>query len=309
MKFLDAISGFILSKQIEGLAPTTLTTYQYQLNQFCEWSNNPEVESITPNNIREFFYYLQTDYKPIRWNKSDEPLSGRTLRNIWIVFKSFWTWGEDELDLKNIMDKIPAPKPNESVTEPFTKSEIQLILKAVDKRSNNTEHPHALRNKAIILVLLDTGIRATELCLLSISCFDTKVGRIEIIKGKGNKMRFVHLGVATRKAMWKYLASRDDKDDPIAPLFLGLSGKQLERTNLRKIVSNIGKRAGVKDVYPHKFRHTFAIEYLRNGGDIFTLQELLGHSSLEMVRYYSKIASIDTQRVHARAGPVDNWLK
>lgn len=302
MLFSSAIQGFILSKQIEGLSENTLTTYQYHLNHFCEWLRDIEVEEITPDNIKGFFYYLKTDYTPVRWNKKDNsPLANQTIRNIWIAFRSFWTWAHEEIDLPDAMVKIPCPKTNKNDTEPFSQQEIKALVKAVvNKRISS------LRNLAIILTLLDTGIRASELCMLSIGCYDPAIGKIEIKHGKGNKRRFVYLGANARKALWKYLINRSS--DSAAPLFSITHERQLNKRNLQKILERIGQKAGVKNVYPHRFRHTFAIEYLRNGGDIFTLQVLLGHSSLEMVRHYSKIASVDTQRMHARAGPVDNWL-
>ena len=78
---------------------------------------------------------------------------------------------------------------------------------------------------------------------------------------------------------------------------------------LRKRLVHLGQAAGVPDCKPHRFRYTFAIQYLRNGGDVFTLQSLLGHSSLTMVRYYLHLAQADVEQAHRRASPVDRWLK
>lgn len=81
----------------------------------------------------------------------------------------------------------------------------------------------------------------------------------------------------------------------------------MSRDVLYRLLRRIGERGQVANVHPHRFRHTFAITYLRNGGDIFTLQTLLGHSTLDMVRHYARIAECDTERVHEIASPVDNW--
>lgn len=308
MLFSKAIDGFILSKQIAGLSHTTLLMYRYHLEHFVSYNNDTELTKVTPDDIKRFLFWLQTEYQPVRWNKTDDsPLAARTIKNVWIVFKSFYTWAKDELGTPDVMVNIPPPKAADVEVDPFSQGEIKSLLKVVDRKTNGDKSPYADRNRSIILMLLDTGIRATELCMLCIVDCDIKTGKLRIEQGKGNKKRVVHLGATTRKALWKYFSTRGELD-PAAPLFLGQNNKHLKRTYLRQLLDRLGDKAGIKDCYPHRFRHTFAIEYLRNGGDIFTLQMLLGHSSLEMVRYYSKVAQVDTERVHRRAGPVDNWL-
>jgi integrase/recombinase XerD len=76
---------------------------------------------------------------------------------------------------------------------------------------------------------------------------------------------------------------------------------------LRKLLDRIGDRASVPNVHPHLFRHTFSINYLRNQGDIFTLQSLLGHSDLVIVRRHARVDQTDCAEEHRRASPVDNW--
>jgi integrase/recombinase XerD len=124
---------------------------------------------------------------------------------------------------------------------------------------------------------------------------------------KGGKGRTVYLGKATRRAVWRYLADREDGEDGDASLFLVRYDRPMTRNALRLLMARLGKKAGVKKCHPHRFRHTFSITYLRSGGDVFTLQALLGHSTLDMVKHYARIAEIDVEQAHRRASHADNW--
>ena len=106
------------------------------------------------------------------------------------------------------------------------------------------------------------------------------------------------------RALWRYLTTRDAKAD--ARLFVSTRGGPMLRNSLTQILQRIGERAGVMPANAHRFRHTFAINFLRNGGDVLTLQMLLGHESLAMVRNYVKLASADLDRA-ARHSPADGW--
>ncbi|HLO28010.1 MAG TPA: tyrosine-type recombinase/integrase [Anaerolineales bacterium] len=102
-------------------------------------------------------------------------------------------------------------------------------------------------------------------------------------------------------------AEREDGEDPNAPPFVVRRQRGFSPDALRHLIKSIAAKAGVKKAYPHRFRHTFAITYLRSGGDVFTLQTLLGHGSLDMVRHYARIAQMDVEQAHRKASPVDNW--
>ena len=117
----------------------------------------------------------------------------------------------------------------------------------------------------------------------------------------------VYLGKAARRTLWRYLAEREDHVDADAPLFLGQLSRRLRRDTLRQLLRDLGRRAGVKNCHPHRFRHTFAVTYLWSGGDVFTLQAILGHSTLEMVQHYARLAQLDVEKAHWKASPADNW--
>jgi integrase/recombinase XerD len=116
----------------------------------------------------------------------------------------------------------------------------------------------------------------------------------------------VYLGATARRAVWRYLVTRDDKSDERAPLF-SAGPRRLTRDALRHLVGRLGDAADVPNAHPHRFRHTFALTYLRCGGDVFTLQRLLGHGSLDMVQCSARLAQVDLEQAHRRASPVDNW--
>jgi len=316
-----AITGFLHYKTAEGLSPTTLDSYRRILDKWVAHVGDIEVDQVTTQDLRAYLAWLRTDYKPCRLAGGDHPLSPKTIRNVWVALSSFFTWASVEFDLANPMEAVPAPRFEVAPVEPFSKEDVEALLKACefcreantrDRRRFTMRRPTARRDRAIILTLLDTGLRATELCSLTVGDVDQKTGRIEVKHGprggaKGNKGRVVFLGKPARRVLWRYLAEREDGEDPDAPLFLGIFNRPLNKNGLRQLIAGLGKKAEAKDCYPHRFRHTFAITYLRAGGDLFTLQALLGHSTLDMVRRYARIAEIDIQQAHRRASPADNW--
>ncbi|MCD4674123.1 MAG: site-specific integrase, partial [Anaerolineaceae bacterium] len=247
--------------------------------------------------------------------------SPKTLRNVWVTLSSFYAWAALEFEITNLMKTIPAPRFKVTPVEPFTQEEVQTMLKVClysrevhpgNRRSFVMRLANGARDQAVILVLLDTGLRASELCSLRITNIDLKTGRTEIKHGvvggaKGGKGRTVFLGKATRRSVMRYLVKREDADWPDAYLFVSKADRPFNPNSLRQLIKSIAERAEVKNAYPHRFRHTFAITYLRSGGDLFTLQALLGHSSLDMVKRYARIAEIDVEQAHRKASPVDNW--
>jgi len=295
--------------------------HQSPLNLWLEHVGDKDVGRITTQDLRAYLAWLRADYKPRRFSRADHPLSPKTVRNHWVTLAAFFSWASQELEQPNPMKGVPPPKFEEAPVEPFTKEEMEALLKVCDhcqeaqprnRRRFVMRRPTGHRDHAIVLMLLDTGLRASELCSLKTGDVDLKTGKVEVKHGqqggaKGGKGRTVFLGKAARSAVWRYLAHREENPDPAAPLFIGKFNRPLNRDGLRQMLGTLGEKAKIKKCHPHRFRHTFAITYLRSGGDVFTLQALLGHSSLEMAQHYARIAQIDVEQAHHRASPADNW--
>jgi len=326
MNLSTAIEGFLLAKTVAGCSPNTLRNYAGDLRRFTEHLQpaDPDLASITRAELQAFFLYLTSArFKP--GGAVDRPpkqLSAKTIRNTHTTLCSLWTWAVKEgYAAENLPRTIDVPTPEPPDIQPLTLAQVHRLINATyyshqwhNSPDTQSEIPRRqqLRDRALILFLLDTGIRASELCNLHVRDVDTQAGTASVL-GKGRlsggeaKPRTVHIGTRTTKALWAYLADRNATRSPAAWLFVTKQSTQLDRSNLRHHLAALGTRAGIPHVHPHRFRHTFAVNYLRNGGDIYTLQKLLGHTSLEMVRRYLHLAEADTANAHRRASPVDNW--
>jgi site-specific recombinase XerD len=199
---------------------------------------------------------------------------------------------------------VKIPRPPRKIVPTFTDSQIQELLNTIDTRT-----PKGYRDYAIILALLDTGMRVSELCRLKLDDVWLEEGMLKVL-GKGNKERLIPVGKQVQRSFWHYI-SRFRPDPATANfgfLFLTRDGRPMTKDRVEKIIAHYGKKAGLKGVRcsPHTLRHTAAVKFLRNGGDVFSLQRMLGHASLEMTRRYCELANIDVKRAHTTASPVDN---
>lgn len=318
MKFSQAIKGFTMVRQSEGYSPRTLDAYQRDLERMCAHLGDPEIASIHLADLRAYLLYMRAEYVPSRPDGDKTPLAPGSIGKIWCAIRSFFGWAQVDLGVPRPDLQLTMPKwlPKEVV--PFTDDDIRALLGTCN-RTRKTEgrrnpfdmaRPTAKRDRALLLFLLDTGVRASELARLTIGDVDLQKGEVSIkpyLSGKKSRPRTVYIGRGARSALWKYLTERGNPE-PDEPLFLSSKTESsLDRSGLRQLIVRLARRAGVKNAHPHKFRHTFAIQFLRNGGDVFSLQRLLGHSSLAIVKHYLALADDDAGKAHKGASPVDRW--
>lgn len=194
-------------------------------------------------------------------------------------------------------------KLEQQIVQPFSVEQVKRLLAAADART-----PTGRRNHALMLFLLDTGVRASECVSVHLDDVDWEQGRVRVLHvrvlhGKGQKQRWVGLGEEAQTALRRYLA---DRGDTRGPLFLSIrSGDGLKPLALNIILRRIGERAGVTKVHPHRFRHTFATWAIRSHAREIDVQSLLGHTSLTMVQRYARTySSEEAVAAHGNFSPV-----
>ena len=166
-----------------------------------------------------------------------------------------------------------------------------------------------VRDLALISFYLDTACRHSEDANLQMEDLDIQAGRAKVV-GKGQRERYVFFGINVRKTLWKYVkTSRPEPESPFFNnVFLTHDGRPLGKKRVEAIVKKYGQKAGITGVRlsPHTLRHTACVMYVRNRGDLFSLQALTGHSSLTVLRNYVNLDDADLQAAHTRYSPIDN---
>jgi integrase/recombinase XerC/integrase/recombinase XerD len=209
---------------------------------------------------------------------------------------AFFHWLEDEeIVLKSPFAKVKPPKVPKDLLSPLTLEEIKLL-----DDSTNGNKPTAIRNKALVFTLLDTGLRISE--CLAMKCGDISPDGVFKVIGKGAKTRYVRIGERALKYLKKYMALRNGKPD--SKLWIGERGC-LTLLGIQEVVEKIGVKAGV-NLTCHQFRRTFAVMSLRNGMPITSLQRLLGHESITTTMVYLKLSDSDFLDSHSKFSPVDS---
>ncbi len=290
------IESFLIDRRAAGLSPNSIRYYRSYLiifQRYCEASAVKCIEQITADLLRHHFVTLAETHNP-------GGVSGeyRTLR-------AFFRWLVDEEimppDWRNPMSKVKPPKMNMEPLEPIPLEDVRALIDTCSAGAIMDD-----RDRAIFLVLLDTGVRAQELCDLNQEDVNSETGTTRVRYGKGGKTRTVFLGKRSRKAVRTYLRRRTDREHS---LFLTRSGERLTYEAVREMIDRRARQAGLSNKpSAHDFRRAFALNMLRNGADVFALQKLLGHSDLQIMRRYLAQNNQDTQLAHLRGSPVDNGL-
>lgn len=306
------LAGYRLHCIAEAKSPKTLLWYEHKLRIFSGYMRRQfdidDPADITADHLRTFLVYLRDevhagDMNPHR-PAEEHGLSPQTVQGYYRAIKAFFSWLVREEYLQaDPMRRIKRPKIPQTVVATFSEEQIRRLL-AVPERKTSL----GFRDYAILMLLFDTGMRLSELARLKLSNLHLEEGYLQVL-GKGSKERLVPLGNRSRKVLWQYTARHrpEPQHAGIENVFLNRDGTPLKAEGVYRMIVRRGKEARIEGVRcsPHTFRHTFAVAFLRNGGDVFSLQRILGHTSLVVTRMYCQLSDRDIQAQHQQCGPMD----
>ena len=281
----DAYTDFYLSRQAMRCTTGTLTFYTYTAGKFVTWLEGQCVNKpaeVTARHVRAYLAKLIGENKASS-TVHDHARAVRTLLRFWFAEKYL---PEPVIFKMPRVDKKRLPV--------LSAEEFKRVLAVCN-----------VKEKAVILLLVDSGIRRQEACNLNWSDLQMTNGLIRIVKGKGMKDRSVVVGVATRRALLSY---RRTLPTDTVPLFVSQRGGRLTGNGLRELLLRLSIKTGIK-FSAHALRRTFVILSLRAGMGELHLMAMLGHSDLIMVGRYAQMVDDDILQAHKDFSPIDNLAR
>ncbi len=279
----NLITQFLHYLEVErGFSPRTVSAYCHDLNKFVEFlgaSDDTSITTITKADVRRFLSQ--------RAKTNGAVTRARKLSSI----KSFFKYlGREGIIEANPVSDIEAPKLPEKEPSYLTESEYQNLIAAVKFKAT----PYYLsRDLAIVILLLGTGIRLSELVGLTLDRVNLESADRSIkVRGKGNKERIIPLTNEVVSTLKQYLKQRPEVESN--HLFISRLGDELHARSVYGLIKKYLEATNIKKkVAVHSLRHTFGASLLRSGANLVVIQELLGHKKLETTRRYLHINDID----------------
>ncbi|GER86368.1 tyrosine recombinase XerC [Dictyobacter vulcani] len=312
-----AVEDFILDHQSQNHSPQTLRWHTIALSHFLNYLEQEQdvtiIDQLETYHFRAWLVFLEKEVGPRgkvratrtrRWYAQSVHAFGR------------WLYGERYIG-EDFTERVKLPKLEKPLIRIIEFEEFEQLLDACapPQEKSLTAERNAARNKAILWLLWDTGIRLNELCDFRLSNFDRQNGSI-IVYGKGRKERRVALGRNALRMLLYYIDRWRYNSDDLQQLgiidsghvFLAETGQALTMHGIQMLFKRLRMRADIGDhrITPHIFRHTFAVRYLMLGGDIFSLQEMLGHEDISTVKNYMHLNDVNVQSQKRKFSPGDN---
>jgi len=282
----EAFQEFILAKQGENLSPRSITFYKYTIGGFLDFL---ESESIKyPGEIKAS--HVSAYLVAVRARGVKDATIHAHARSA----RVFINWLA-ESGIVAAPFKIKMPKVSEQARPVPSVEDFLKLLSAC----------RTPRDRALLMIMADTGLRGFEVAGLTWGDLDMEARTITVRRAKGGKRRINPISLETAEALMCYRKYWPHEDD--LPIFQTYPGQGLTRHGIFALFARLSKRAGVS-ISAHQIRRFFATQFLRNGGDLYTLQRLMGHSTIEMTARYVGFLEADLIKAHERAAPLSSIL-
>ena len=276
MSYFNLVEDFILEKEVNNASPSTITYYNQSLGKFGEFLKGRE---ITQKVVNEYKKELMNTVKPTSVNTY--------LRGL----RAFINYCDYPIEVKLV-------KEEEIIKEIYTEQELKLLLKK-PKKSSFVKY----KTWVMINLFLSTGIRLSSALEIKIGDINFAGGYIILRHTKNRKQQIIPMSKQLELILKEYLIRR--KGDEEDYLLCSSSGTKLDTRTAQEQIQRYNKSRGVNKTSVHLFRHTFATMYLKNGGDIYRLQKLLGHSSIKVTEKYLHYTTAELQRDYNKLNPLD----
>lgn len=308
------IDRFIASRA--RLSPRTVEYYQMCLSgleYFATREGWPAVAEISRHHIRDFIDYVASE--PHRWAGDGRRCTHRTASTSTVhhygkVVKTFFNWALDEEHLENNpTQRLRLSPPRYQEVAPYCDEEVTALLGVCEHDIAHGDRYLGLRNKAILSVFIDTGLRLSELAGMRLSELDPNLQQVRVM-GKGSKLRVVPINGEARKTLKRYLTQARPPGGGDS-VWLTDHGTPLVALAIKTMIDRLKRRAAVgSGGGAHRFRHYFATRYLEGGGDLNSLRLLLGHATLYMVLRYTRFVNVQKAiNEHAQFSPLDRLTR
>lgn len=282
----------------QGKSHLTVQNYQQSLEFFQLLCPITSLIEIDKNLIRQYKVYLR-NYKTLQ----GKPFRLSTQNHHLVILRSFLRYCNQECGMHIYgADQITLFKQAERQVKNMSLEDLYSLFDAVD-----IDQQEGVRDLAMLQLLFSTGLRVAELCSLNRKQISLKTGEISV-RGKRGKVRLVFISPIAGRSLERYLKRRTDPHDPLFIRHIPYDSKlpltnkyRLSRESIYQIVKKYAKKAQIiSNPSPHTFRHAFATDLLRNGADLRSVQELLGHSSISTTQIYTHVTNPQLKKVHKK---------
>jgi len=306
------LEDYRVSLELLNRSPKTISWYLDILNRYFSFlESNNLLKPVTELGTKESKAYLSQLKSSSKWE--DKPdikdkkgkLSPYSIQGHVRAIKAFWGWlSREEYIKQNPLSKLPLPKVPNQLINTLTEEQIKSLFSGIDKYT-----PPGMKYYCILLILLDSGVRISELVNIKLSDINPDYGSI-LVTGKGQKQRIVPVSKTTRKEIVRYLNQSRPQICPIdsSYLFPNSNGEHISINSVQQFLRRLAAKTGLGDikVSPHIFRHTSATVSLTKGANVLVLKDILGHASLLTTQRYVHLMPQDLQKQHAVFSPVEN---